>query len=149
MASKIINDKKCYIDSRVMLIVNGTLIQLILYQIGKIAIKMHKVTSAYFCFVKLIQISVFKNENIHFRAIKWLRYILSNQVNNSNNKLIWSKMLQFQSKRKSTILSSFGKIEEEENYIKKSSIEYMKDYLKNMIEIFEKNKYKRREKKNK
>ena len=147
MASKIINDKKCYIDSRVMLIVNGTLIQLILYQIGKIAIKMHKVTSAYFCFVKLIQISVFKNENIHFRAIKWLRYILSNQVNNSNSKLIWSKMLQFQSKRKSTILSSFGKIEEEENYIKKSSIEYMKDYLKNMIEIFEKNKYKRREKK--
>ena len=63
-----------------MLIVNGSLIQLLLYQIGKMALKIHRIKSAYFCFVKLIQISFFKNENIHFRAIKWLRFILNKQI---------------------------------------------------------------------
>ena len=144
--SKLINNKKCYIDSRVMLIVNGSLMQIILYQIGKIALKMHKIKSAYFCFVKLIQISFFKNENIHFRAIKWLRFILSSQVN-PNKKQLGLKLLQFQSKRKNSFIRFTNIEEEEETYIKKSSIEYMKDYLKNIIEIFEKNKYKRREKK--
>ena len=143
--TKLINIKKCYIDSRVMLIVNGSLMQVILYQIGKIALKMNKIKSAYFCFVKLIQISFFKNENIHFRAIKWLRYILNTQVSPNNNPLKL-KILQFQSKRKNSLVS-FSNKEEEETYIKKSSIEYLKDYLKNMIEILEKNKYKRREKK--
>ena len=143
--SKLINIKKCYIDSRVMLIVNGSLMQIILYQIGKIALKMHKIKSAYFCLVKLIQISVFKNDNIHFKAIKWLRYILTSQLNH-NKKQLGLKLLQFESKRKNSFIN-FTNIEEEEIYIKKSSIEYMKDYLKNIIQIFEKNKYKRREKK--
>ena len=136
--------KKCYIDSRVMLIVNGSLIQMILYQIGKMALKMHKIKPAYFCFVKLIQISYFKNENIHFKAIKWLRYIINIQINKGKSPL-GLKLLQFQSKRNnSNYLVNGG---DEESLIKKSSIEYMKNYIKNIIEIYEKNKYKRREKK--
>ena len=51
------------------------------------------------------------------------------------------------SKRKNNSYSSLIPIEEKEIFIKKSSIDYMKDYLKGLIEIFEKNKYKRREKK--
>ena len=138
--------KKCYIDSRVMLIVNGSLIQGILYQIGKIALKMHKIKTAYFCFVKLIQISFFKNENFHFKAIKWIRFILKNQAN-KGKKNSGLKLLQFQSQRKKNSYNSLGQGEEEERFINKSSIDYMKDYIKNLIEIFEKNKYKRREKK--
>ena len=38
--------KKSYIDSRVMLIVNGSLMQTILYQIGKKSLKMHKIKTA-------------------------------------------------------------------------------------------------------
>ena len=144
LISKVI--KKCYIDSRVMLIVNGSLIQFILYQIGKMALKLHRIKSAYFCFVKLIQISFFKNENIHFKAIKWLRFILSKQVT-KGKKASPIKFLQFMSKRKNNSYSSLIPIEEKEIFIKKSSIDYMKDYLKGLIEIFEKNKYKRREKK--
>ena len=144
LVSKVI--KKFYIDSRVMLIVNGSLMQLILYQIGKIALKMHKIKSAYFCFVKLVQISFFQNENIHFKAIKWLRFILKNQIN-KGKKNSTLKLLQFQSKRKNNNYSSLGTGEEEEIFIKKPSIEYMKSYIKSLIEIFEKNKYKRREKK--
>ena len=138
--------KKSYIDSRVMLIVNGSLMQVILYQIGKMALKMHKIKTAYFCFVKLIQISFFKNENIHFKAIKWIRFILKNQAN-KGKKSSTLKLLQFQSKRNNNSYGSLATVEEEETFIKKSSIEYMKSYLQNLIEIFEKNKYKRREKK--
>ena len=129
-----------------MLIVNGSLIQLLLYQIGKMALKIHRIKSAYFCFVKLIQISFFKNENIHFRAIKWLRFILSKQIT-KGKKSSPIKFLQFMSKRQNTSYGSLLPKEEEETYIKKSSIEYMKSYLKSLIDIFEKNKYKRREKK--
>ena len=138
--------KKSYIDSRVMLIVNGSLMQVILYQIGKMALKMHKIKTAYFCFVKLIQISFFKNENIHFKAIKWIRFILKNQAS-KGKKSSTLKLLQFQSKRNNNSYGSLATVEEEETFIKKSSIEYMKSYLQNLIEIFEKNKYKRREKK--
>ena len=53
------NAKECYVDSRVMLIVNGSLIQFILYQIGKMSLKLHKYKVSYYCFVKLIQISFF------------------------------------------------------------------------------------------
>ena len=136
--------KKCYIDSRVMLIVNGSLIQMILYQIGKMALKIHKIKPAYFCFVKLIQISYFKNENIHFKAIKWLRYIINIQINKGKNPF-GLKLLQFQSKRNNS--NYLANEDDEESLIKKSSIEYMKNYINNIIEILEKNKYKRREKK--
>ena len=103
------------------------------------ALKLHRIKSAYFCFVKLIQISFFKNENIHFKAIKWLRFILSKQVT-KGKKASPIKFLQFMSKRKNNSYSSLIPIEEKEIFIKKSSIDYMKDYLKGLIEIFEKNK---------
>ena len=79
--------KDCYVDSRVMLIVNGSLIQFILYQIGKMSLKLHKNKVAYYCFVKLLQISFFKNENLHFKAIKWIRFLLNSfaEKRKSNN----------------------------------------------------------------
>ena len=138
--------KKSYIDSRVMLIINGSLLQMILYQIGKMALKLHKIKPAYFCFVKLIQSSYFKNEYIHFRAIKWIRSIINKQINKGKKQLGFT-ILQFHSKRRFNNFNSINAVDEEESYIKKSSIEYMKSYIKNLIEIFEKNKYKRREKK--
>ena len=137
--------KECYIDSRVMLIVNGSLLQLIFYQIGKMALKMHKIKAAYFCFVKLIQISYFQNENIHFKAIKWLRFILKSQI--GKEKKSNGFMLQLLSQKRNNSYGSLNLGGEEEIYIKKSSIEYMKTYIKSLLEIFEKNKYKRREKK--
>ena len=140
--------KDCYVDSRVMLIVNGALIQFILYQIGKMALKLHKNKVAYFCFVKLIQISFFKNENLHFKAIKWIRFLLNSfaekrQNNNVGYKSFFAKLKTKKSNHNLSI--NFGN--EEEIYINKSSIDFMKKYLKNLVEIFEKNKYKRREKK--
>jgi len=141
--------KDCYVDSRVMLIVNGALIQFILYQIGKMALKLHKNKVAYYCFVKLIQISFFKNENLHFKAIKWIRFLLNSfmEKRKSNKKGgLKSMIVKFKLKRTNSNMSiNLGN--EEEIYISKSSIEYMKKYLKNLVEIFEKNKYKRREKK--
>ena len=143
--------KDCYVDSRVMLIVNGALIQFILYQIGKMALKLHKNKVAYFCFVKLIQISYFKNENLHFKAIKWIRYLLNTFMEkrkNSNNIAggFKSMIVKLKLKRTSSNISiNLGN--EEEIYINKSTIEYMKKYLRNLVELFEKNKYKRREKK--
>ena len=143
LSSKVI---KKYIDSRVMLIVNGSLIQIILYQIGKMALKMHKIKPAYFCFVKLLQISFFKNENIHFKTIKWLRFILKNKISEGKKNSEFT-LLQLLSRRKNVVYGFLANGEEEESLIKKSSIEYLKSYLKSLLEIFEKNKYKRREKK--
>ena len=143
--------QNCYVDSRVMLIVNGALIQFILYQIGKMALKLHKNKVAYYCFVKIIQISYFKNENLHFKAIKWIRFLLNifmEKRKNNNNLAGGFKSLIVKLKLKRTSSNmSINLGNEEEIYINKSSIEYMKKYLSNLVEIFEKNKYKRREKK--
>ena len=140
--------KDCYVDSRVMLIVNGSLIQFILYQIGKMALKLHKNKVAYYCFVKLIQISFFKNENLHFKAIKWIRYLLNSflEKKKNNNAGLKSLIVKFKSKKNNCNMSiNLGS--EDDVLISKSSIDYMKKYLRNLVEIFEKNKYKRREKK--
>ena len=141
--------KDCYVDSRVMLIVNGSLIQFILYQIGKMALKLHKNKVAYYCFVKIIQISFFKNENLHFKAIKWIRFLLNSfaeKRKSSNIGGLKSFIVKLKYKRTNSNMSiNLGN--EEEIYINKSSIDFMKKYLKNLVEIFEKNKYKRREKK--
>ena len=142
------NLKECYVDSRVMLIVNGSLIQFILYQIGKMALKLHKNKVAYYCFVKLIQISYFKNENLHFKAIKWIRYLLNSflEKRKKNNVGLKSLIVKFKSKKNNYNMSiNLGS--EDDILISKSSIDYMKKYLGNLVEIFEKNKYKRREKK--
>ena len=141
--------KDCYVDSRVMLIVNGSLIQFILYQIGKMSLKLHKNKAAYYCFVKLLQISFFKNENLHFKAIKWIRYLLNSfaekrKIDNLGGYKAFIVKLKL---KKSNNNLSINLGNEEEIYITKSSIEFMKKYLKNLVEIFEKNKYKRREKK--
>ena len=141
--------KDCYVDSRVMLIVNGSLIQFILYQLGKMSLKLHKNKVAYYCFVKVLQISFFKNENLHFKAIKWIRYLLNcfaEKRKNTNLGVCKSFIVKLKLKKSNNNLSiNLGN--EEEIYITKSSIEFMKKYLKNLVEIFEKNKYKRREKK--
>ena len=140
--------KDCYVDSRVMLIVNGSLIQFILYQIGKMALKMHKTKVAYFCFVKLISISFFKNENLHFKAIKWIRYLLNHFMEKRKNNIgnYQSLIIKFKLKMtRSNMSVNLGN--EDEILINKSSIDYMKKYLKNLVVLFEKNKYKRREKK--
>lgn len=142
------NAKECYVDSRVMLIVNGILIQFILYQIGKMSLKLHKYKVSYYCFVKLIQISFFKNEDLHFKSIKWIRFLLNDFLERKKNTNIGLKSLSTRFKAKRTNSSnSFYWINEDEVYIKKSSIDYMKKYLKSLVELFEKNKYKRREKK--
>ena len=140
--------KDCYVDSRVMLIVNGSLIQFILYQIGKMSLKLHKNKVAYYCFVKLIQISFFKNENLHFKAIKWIRYLLNSfsEKRKSNNLGFKAFIVKLKLKKSNNNMSiNLGN--DEEVFINKSSIEFMKKHLKNLVEIFEKNKYKRREKK--
>ena len=141
--------KDCYVDSRVMLIVNGSLIQFILYQIGKMALKLHKPKVAYYCFVKLISISFFKNENLHFKAIKWIRYLLNQFMEKKKNNNIGNYkalIVKFKLKRTNSNMSiNLGN--EDEILINKSSIDFMKKYLKNLVELFEKNKYKRREKK--
>lgn len=142
------NSKECYVDSRVMLIVNGALIQFILYQIGKMSLKLHKPKVSYYCFVKITQISFFKNEDLHFKSIKWIRYLLNDYFEKKKSSNIGLKSLTTRFKAKRTNSSnSFYWINEDETYIKKSSIDYMKKYFKSLIELFEKNKYKRREKK--
>ena len=135
------NVKECYVDSRVMLIVNGTLIQFILYQIGKMSLKLHKYKVAYYCFVKLIQISFYKNENLHFRAIKWLRFLINNNIDKKKYNISTLKSLT------SRLKFNKNNNNEDEDYINKSSIDYMKKFLVKLVEQFEKNKYKRREKK--
>ena len=140
--------KDCYVDSRVMLIVNGSLIQFILYQIGKMALKLHKSKVAYYCFVKLIQISYFKNENLHFKAIKWIRFLLNSFIEKrkNNNTQLKSLVVKFKPKRNNN-MPSINLGSDEEILINKTSIDYMKKNLRILVFNFEKNKYKRREKK--
>ena len=83
LIKKLKNNNNIIVDSRIMLIINGIYFELILFNIGKFSVKIRKYKIAYICFFKLLSISNFKNQKIHFKALKWLEK-LNNKINDEN-----------------------------------------------------------------
>jgi hypothetical protein len=64
------------VDPRVMFIINGVIMEQILYNIGKICNKVQKKKLAAWVFNKLMEITYFRSENIHRKACNKLYEIL-------------------------------------------------------------------------
>ncbi len=122
LIKKLKNNNKIIVDSRIMLIINGIYFELILFYIGKFSIKLRKYKIAYFCFFKLLSISNFKNQKIHFKALKWLEK-LNKKINDIEN-------IQFK-----------------ENSISKNNINILKENLNKYLNEIE-NKQEKKDEKN-
>ena len=122
LIKKLKNNNKIIVDSRIMLIINGIYFELILFYIGKFSIKLRKNKIAYYCFYKLLFISNFKNQKIHFKALKWLEK-LNKKINDIEN-------IQFK-----------------ENFISKNNMNILKEKLNKYLNEIE-NKQEKKDEKN-
>ena len=117
------------VDPRIMLIVNGNLMQFILYYIAKYAQKLNKYKCTYQALDYLFHISYYKNEPLFFKAFKTLKKvndILQEQQNwNNSNKETKSKISSSKGSVKSA--SSFDNDKNESSSsLKTSTIVYLK-----------------------
>ena len=137
----LINNSKCKINSRIMLIINGNLIEYILYNIGKFAFKTGKMKIAYFTFFNILHLSYFENENLHLKCLKWINKI--NQIFKKDIFEIELKRQNTKKKKRKTTYKNLKKdykplfIEEKQfdknNFISKSSIDFLKEYINNFL----------------
>lgn len=121
---------KIKVDPRIMLIVNGTLMEYIVYSIAKFAKKVEKYKVAYVAFQHFFHLSYFKNENLHCKALKALKKI---------NEIIGEQKEDLVSKRKSTKMIKINPIELQSQFLKKSSIDHLKVELRKYSSSFSQN----------
>lgn len=121
---------KIKVDPRIMLIVNGSLMEYIVYCIAKFAKKVEKYKVAYVAFQHFFHLSYFKNENLHCKALKAFKRI---------NEIITEKKEDLNSKRKSKNIIKINPFEFQSQYMKKSSIDHLKIELRKYISSFSQN----------
>ena len=133
----LIKNSNCKVNSRIMLIINGILIEFILYNIGKFAYKIGKFKVAYFTFFNMLHLSFYENENLHLKSFKWI-----NNINQKFKNEIMELNKIFPSGRKKTkrittknIKKNFqlNLLDVKQKFISKNLIEYFKENLKDIL----------------
>lgn len=130
LIKEVTSKPNCKVDPRIMLIVNGNIMEYIVYNIAKFAKKLEKYKITYIAMQHFFHLSYYKNENLHCKALKALsrvNEIIKSKKEDNNNP-----------KRKSKNLIKINSIELQSRFIKKSSIDHLKIELRKYISLYRK-----------
>ena len=130
LIKEVTSKPNCKVDPRIMLIVNGNIMEYIVYNIAKFAKKSEKYKITYIAMQHFFHLSYYKNENLHCKALKALsrvNEILKSKKEDNNNP-----------KRKSKNLIKINSFELQSRFIKKSSIDHLKIELRKYISLYKK-----------
>ena len=134
LIENIIRNSICKVNSRIMLIINGILIEFILYNIGKFAYKIGKYKIAYFTFFNMLHLSFYQNENLHLKSLKQINNInkkFKNEILKLNNNFPNRKKTKRITKK--NIKKNFHLLDEKQNFISKNLIDFFKENLKEKL----------------